>query len=725
MRSPHVQLSELVLLALHVALVTGRPGGSGAWADEVQKQATFGTDAHFEPQRHPYGFWESPFSPEWMVNQPNSIDDVFVDPVDAQIYYSEIRSTEGGRNILRKVSTREAIFDGPWDARTAVHEYGGGYAVAHNGTVYFSNLKDNRVYQVLPGGTPTPVTPARSEWRFADFTVHPVYPRFLVAIREDHSMTDCILNTPVLIDTETGLVRSTSINVATQPPPGSPCSYPPGPEFFDTPRFSPDGEHFLLRAWYHPYMSWESSEIWLSDIEPIIDSSGELLTLQTSNLRPIIGEGEELAVGEPNWINADTFMFTNDIDGYINPWIYDLPTSKARPLLPSVIKEDFGQATWWFGMSHNAVLDEEHILSTSFRDGRSQFYVIKISDGTTRKLRVPLAYVSYVRRVADGKVVFLGRTDTTSQTVWDMTFTPRTPGAALDERSYELRPLVPLGLTEVPPEYISLPTAYTLKHPTTGDPIHAIYWPPTNPKYAGGLPGELPPVVVNVHGGPTHMVWQGLNWETQLFTSRGFGWLSVNYGGSMTYGVEYRKRLLGNWGIVDVRDSVEAVKQLGELGILDLSRAVIRGGSAGGFTTFAALATVPDFFAAGMSMFGVSDLRTLQAAMHKFESHYLLKYVGGTPETDPELWWERSPVSKAANIKSPLLILQGAEDTVVPVDQAVDMLETIKKHGGRAELHIFEGEGHGWRQAKTLQEALKREIDWYKNVLRGNASWLA
>lgn len=175
-------------------------------------------------------------------------------------------------------------------------------------------------------------------------------------------------------------------------------------------------------------------------------------------------------------------------------------------------------------MSHNAVLDEDHILSTSFRDARSQFYIIRISDGTVQELRTPLAYVSHVRRVADGKMVFLGRTDTTPHTLWGMSVKPRTPRATLNECSYELTAIGHSDTADVPAEYISLPAAFTLKHSTTGEPIHAIYWPPTNPEYAGGLPGELPPVVVNVHGGPTHMVWQGLNWETQLFTSRGFGW---------------------------------------------------------------------------------------------------------------------------------------------------------------------------------------------------------
>lgn len=185
-------------------------------------------------------------------------------------------------------------------------------------------------------------------------------------------MDDCVVNQPVLIDTETGIVRSADIIAELQPSQSS-CPWPPNlrPEFFDTPRFSPDGEHFLIRAWcvaslihattcgltlwidrYHPYMSWESSELWLCDIEPIIDpSTGELVTLITSNLRPILGREEEVALGEPNWLNASTFMFTNDVDGYINPWIYDLLTDKARPLLTSVVKEDFGQASWWCKLS--------------------------------------------------------------------------------------------------------------------------------------------------------------------------------------------------------------------------------------------------------------------------------------------------------------------------------------------------------------------------------------
>ncbi|RPD65632.1 alpha/beta-hydrolase [Lentinus tigrinus ALCF2SS1-7] len=718
MRIVYVCLFELVLLALHNAVVFGSP---------VDSQAPFGTnpgpDARLsKPQRRPYGFWDSLFNPEWVARQENVIEDVFVDQVTGDVYYSERRPTEGGRNILRKAPTQEAVFDGPWDARSRAHEYGGGHAIAHNGTVYFSNLSDNRVYQVLPGGVPKPVTPACPEWRYADFIVHPLVPRFLLAIREDHTYTlgDCIVNTIVIIDTETGVVRGAGTAWPVPPQPG--CE-PDAPSFLDSPRLSPDGRYLAIRAWYHPYMSWESSEIWVCDLQPQYDSAGEA-TLGNLGLCNRIGEDEEIALGEPNWVNAKSFMFTNDVDGYINPWIYDVRTGKTRRLLPSVVNEDFGEATWRFGMSHNAVLYNDYILSTSFRDGRSQFYVIKISDGTYQRFHTPLAYVSYIRRVADGVVVFIGMTDTTPLTLWKMSIKPRAQVMALDELTYELNTI---GHTDwmddaFPVAYISLPTAYTFNNPTTGESIHAIYWPPTNPDYAGGLPGELPPVVVNVHGGPTHMAQQGLNWETQLFTSRGFGWLSVNYGGSMTYGVEYRNRLLGKWGIVDVDDSVQAVKQLGELGIVDGSRAVIRGGSAGGFTAFTALATVPDLFAAGTSMFGVSDLRTLQAVLHKFESHYLLKYVGGTPENDPELWRERSPVSNAANIKSPLLILHGAEDPVVPVDQAVTMLDAIKKHGGRVELRIFEGEGHGWRQAETIKEALEREINWYRDVFSGNQS---
>lgn len=175
-------------------------------------------------------------------------------------------------------------------------------------------------------------------------------------------------------------------------------------------------------------------------------------------------------------------------------------------------------------MSHHAVLDEDHIISTSFRNARSQFYLIKISDGTIQELRTAFAYVNYLHRVADGKAVFIGRTDTGPPALWWMFVRPGPTGAALDEASYQLSAMDVPDSKDIPTDYISRPIAYTLKHPATGEPIHTIYWPPTNPKYTGGLPGELPPVVVNVHGGPTHMAWQGLSWETQLFTSRGFGW---------------------------------------------------------------------------------------------------------------------------------------------------------------------------------------------------------
>ncbi|KAI0746910.1 Alpha/Beta hydrolase protein [Daedaleopsis nitida] len=682
-----------LLLPVCVRIAAAAPFIRSSNVSRGEEQAPFSAPNFKVHSSHtPYGFWESPITPEWLVGQASPYEDTFVDPVTKEVYYTERRPTEGGRNILRNAETQDAVIDGlQWDARTRVHEYGGGHASAFNGTVYFSNLADNRVYLVRRGEEPRAVTPERPAWRFADFTVHPVHPRFVAAVREDHSRAaqGCVDNRIVLIDTETSYVLSAGFGPAeadSESRFGCEARWPP--DFWDSPRFSPDGKHLVVRAWFHPYMSWEASVLWMADIALVHDPSRDGdVTLEVSNLRIVAGSERTIAVADANWVNSTHLVFTSDVDGYFNPWMYDLRAGTGRPIAKAMIREDFGEGGFWLGTSDVAVLDENHVIGMSFREGRSHLYVFRLSDGTYFDVDMGYAYIHHLHRVADGHAVFIGKTDT---------------------RPFEL---VRLSVD-----------------PRSAEPIHATYYPPANPNYNGGLPGELPPVVVHVHGGPTHFSPQGLSWETQLFTSKGFAWIDVNYGGSLMYGRAYRRvpsldvsveRLLGKWGIVDVQDSIVAVQALGERGLIDSARAVIRGGSAGGFTTFAALATAPDVFAGGTSMFGVSDLRTLQAVIHKFESHYLLKYVGGTPETHPALWWERSPISKADSIRAPLLILQGANDTVVPVEQAVTMYETVKRNGVHSDLRVFDGEGHGWRQAKTVREALEKEVAWYQNILNG------
>jgi len=257
-----------------------------------------------------------------------------------------------------------------------------------------------------------------------------------------------------------------------------------------------------------------------------------------------------------------------------------------------------------------------------------------------------------------------------------------------------------------------------------GKPLYVVYYAPKNPKYAGSsIPGEKPPCIVGSHGGPTSMEAQVLSWTKMYYTSRGYAWLDVNYGGSSGYGREYISRLAGNWGVVDVQDCQDAPKMLAAAphALIDGARVALRGGSAGGFTTLAALSIPQDtsYFKAAASSYGISDLVSLAQFTHKFELKYMDKLLGGSPQEIPEVYAARSPVNHAGRITSPLLVLQGDQDKVVPPEQSEKIVNTIIEHGGadRVKYHIFQGEGHGWRLATTIKAALQFEHNWYDKKL--------
>jgi len=274
----------------------------------------------------------------------------------------------------------------------------------------------------------------------------------------------------------------------------------------------------------------------------------------------------------------------------------------------------------------------------------------------------------------------------------------------------------------LPSDIISEPQPITLKVAPTNSPLYVVYYPPWNPAYTGSsIEGERPPCIVEVHGGPTGFVGQGLSWSKQYFTSRGWGWLDVNYGGSSGYGRKYIERLNNNWGVVDVQDCILAPQVLSSApyNLVDPKRLIIRGGSAGGFTTLAALSIASDVsvFAAATSLYGVSDLKKLAEFTHKFESRYLDHLMGGTIDEVPEVYEARSPIHHADKIVVPLLILQGEIDMVVPKGQAEAIYKSIQDRGGVVEYKLYAGEGHGWRQEVNMRDAYERELGFYERIL--------
>ncbi|EIW87444.1 alpha beta-hydrolase [Coniophora puteana RWD-64-598 SS2] len=642
--------------------------------------------------RQRFGTWRSPIEASDLATLGTTVDNILVDPADGEVYIIEERPAEGGRNEVVHLASHKDVLGQAWNARSRVHEYGGASALAYDGFIYFSHVLDGCIYRHSKSEI-VPVTTENPNLRYADFAIHPVHKHLLVCIKEDHTNdapTD-VKNSLILVDTRDqrshGLVS--------------------GADFYSYPRFSSDGQFLAWRQWNHPDMPWEASEVYVAACQVHQDG----ITLSSSII--VAGKcGKDVAT-EPLWISAHQLLVVSDISGYLNPYLATVSCSKSQmdvgavhvetePLFHDGMEEDFGEPSWMLGWSSYAALDENHVVLTSFRSGRAQIYVYDLRSKASEEINTPFAVIQYVHSLKNGKVVFLGKASDREPAVVEF------DGTVFKPLTKSKDPLYSVG-------YISQPQPMSPAD-ETGNTYHAILYGPTNPSYEGGEGDERPPAVVYVHGGPTWLTDQALDWKKQYFTSRGWAWVDVNYGGSSGYGKAYRERLKGRWGVLDITDTVTAVHLLASQGIIDGKRTVIRGQSAGGFTTLGAVSTFPDAFAAGGSLYGVSDLRKLNAMTHKFEKYFCETLVGGLPEEIPQVWKERSPISKADRIKAPLLIMQGSLDRVVPPKQAEEIVRIIQAKGGKVRYVVMEDEGHGWKKSKNIQRALEEELIFYEEV---------
>ncbi|KAI9567344.1 Alpha/Beta hydrolase protein [Boletus coccyginus] len=658
-------------------------------------------------QTAPYGKWESSITPESIVQGSISFVDLFVDPTNNKIYHIEIRPEDNARYVIVDTITGQDVIRSPYSARTTVQEYGGAAAIAHGGTLYFSNSSDNRVYSINgTTQTPEPVTPERKEYRYANFAIHPTRHDLLVSVLEDHTV-----DTPQTVVTTLTVINTTRKVI-----------FPlvVGADFYAAPVFNPSGTKIAWQEWYHPDMPWEGSLIKIADVLVQED------TIVVLNTTRVAGEQLAKSVNYPLWASDTTLVFTSDeLNGFQNPFTYSTVTGSAQLAIPEPIKEDFGAPAWNLGNFPNVLLDDpgggndKFAAFVAFRDGRSVLYIVNLSeDKRIVEIRdFPFSLVNRVKRNGGTSIVFNARKSDAPGGIFLCTFS----GASFAPSYQVLKSSAPQSVAGHE-AYISPPLPITLYR--DGKPLYVVYYAPKNPNYSGSsISGERPPCIVYAHGGPTGMETQALSWEKLYYTSRGYAWLDVNYGGSSGYGREYVSRLSGNWGIVDVQDCQDAPKLLAAdpYSLIDGSRVAIRGGSAGGFTTLAsiAIAPEPEFFKSATSSFGVSDLVSLAKFTHKFELRYMDKLLGGTSQEVPEVYAMRSPVNHADKIVTPLLVLQGAEDKIVLPEQAEKIVNTIIEHGGadRVKYRLFEGEGHGWRLAESIKEAVRLEHDWYDKKL--------
>lgn len=628
----------------------------------------------------PYGAWKSPITSDLITSQSIRLGGGTFD--GEEVYWLEGRPAEAGRYVIVRRTpdgTTHDVNPPPFNARTRVHEYGGGAVLADHGVVIFSNFADQRLYRIAPDGAPEAITPEAS-LRYADCIVDPARNR-LICVREDHS-EEALAEHGEAVNTITAIALDGSArdNGAGQ------HILVSGNDFYATPRLSPDGHTLAWLTWRHPNMPWDGTELWIAEVQP----DGSLANAV------LVAGGENESIFQPSWSPDGRLYFTSDRSGWWN--LYRLDNGDTERLI--AMEAEFGAPQWVFGISTYAFESAGRIICTYTKDGIDYLASLDTITKTLTTLDTPYTSIGGIR-AAPGKVLFGGASPTQAAAL-----------VLLDLTTGEQTILKRANAIEIDPGYLSTPQP--IEFPTTGGlTAYGIFYPPHNQDYAAPE-GEKPPLLVLSHGGPTGATSSALKLGVQYWTSRGFAVLDVNYGGSAGYGRAYRERLNGQWGIVDVDDCANGARYLAEQGLVDPARLAIRGGSAGGYTTLCAL-TFKDVFHAGASHFGVSDLEGLATDTHKFESRYLDGLIGPYPERR-DLYVARSPIHHVAQLNCPVIFFQGLEDKVVPPSQAETMVEALRAKGIPVAYLPFEGEQHGFRRAENIKRALDAELYFYGRI---------
>lgn len=591
------------------------------------------------------------------------------------IYWIEMRPSEGGRQVIVRFNAsglRTDVNPQPFNARTRVHEYGGGDYWARRGTVYFSNFADQRLCRQFPPTMPQPITPV-AEMRYAEAISDDRRDR-LICVREDHTVAGReAMNTVVSIKLN-GSHDCGQVLVS-------------GNDFYSSPQLSLDGSRLAWLTWKHPNMPWDGTELWVGEFDPV-GSLG-----RTEHIAGGVGE----SIFQPQWSPDGTLYFVSDRTGWWN--LYRLAAGgEVEPVTWQ--NAEFGAPQWGFGMSSYGFVSSEAIVCTYVERGTSRLATIDTLTLKLNPIDTPYTDITFLR-AAPGRAVFRAGSPTEPPSI-----------VRADLASGRFEVLRRSNTFEIDAGYISIPRV--LEFPTADElTAHGFFYSPQNPDYRAPE-NELPPLLVKSHGGPTAAATTALSLSIQYWTSRGIAVLDINYGGSSGYGRAYRERLRGKWGVVDVDDCVNGARYLSERGEVDSERLIITGGSAGGYTTLCAL-TFRNTFKAGASHYGVSDAEALARETHKFESRYLDGLFGPYPERR-DIYYERSPINFTERLSTPVIFFQGLEDKVVPANQAETMVNALRAKGIPVAYVSFEGEQHGFRQAQNIKRSLDGELYFYSRI---------
>lgn len=621
-------------------------------------------------QLAPYGSWKSPITSDTVASDVTRLGQIEIEGND--IYWSEMRPAENGRYVIVQYASNSEMIDlnpPSFNARTRVHEYGGGAYKIHGDTVYFTHFNDQRLYKMKPNETPQPITP-QTALRYADLVFDTRRSR-VICVREDHrTRGEEVVNTLISMDLNGNDVQ----NIVS------------GNDFYSSPRISPDGRHLAWITWNHPSMPWDQSELWVGELGD--DNS-------IANPVQVAGASEESCL-QPLWSPDNVLYFISDRSNWWN--IYRWKVDEISAIYP--MDAEYATPPWVFAQTNYAFESAHRILASYTKNGEWHITQIDVKTGHITEIKTPYTHISDLHTF-NGYAVFIGGSPQEAPAVVKLNLGTLTPEV--------LRHSSDISVDQ---RYLSKPKP--IEFPTVkGLTAYAFYYKPHNQEYAAP-PDTRPPLLVFVHGGPTAATSSILSWSIQFWTSRGFAVVDVNYGGSSGYGRKYRQRLHGQWGVVDVDDCVNAAKFLVHVDEVDGDKLAIRGGSAGGYTTINTL-TFRDVFQAGASYYGISDLEVFAQDTHKFESRYLDTLIGPYPERK-DLYQNRSAINFLEELTTPLILFQGLEDKIVPPNQAELIVRALRKAGKPVAYMPFEGEQHGFRQARNVKRSLEAELYFYSRI---------
>lgn len=618
--------------------------------------------------RLPFGAFPSPLSPEVVASAGLRLS--FPTLAAGARYWIEGRPAHGGKSVLVRDDGqgRADVTPPELDVRTKVHEYGGRpYAVSARGRVVVSNGADGALHLVEPGGAPRVLTHVGGH-RFAEMLFDEARRRVIAVaeIAREGGHPDAAI---VAVDLEDGRVTPLLR----------------GRDFYASPTLSPDGTRLAFLAWDHPHMPWDAAEAWLVEL----DGEGRCETP-----RHLAGSDAGAAY-QPTFAPDGALHLSLEVDDHFrlhrlgDRGLVRLPTGET----------DVFQPLWLLGTDSYGFAGRR-VVAAGLARGLSRLMVLDDGASAPAVLDDGLGHVGQLAAHGDEVLVIRG---------WagrDATLLSYDLGAGTKTVLAAPPPALDPADTSTPE-----PVRFSTSH---GEEAHGFFYAP-HLRGHEGPEGQRPPLLVTVHGGPTGCAAPTPNLAIQLWTTRGFAVLDVNYRGSTGFGRAYRERLRGQWGVLDVEDCVAGAAAMAAEGRVDPTRLAIRGGSAGGYTVLRAL-SLSDVFRSGACHYGISDIEALTRDTHKFESHYDRFLVGPYPERR-DLFVERSPIWAPERIRAPVIFFQGSEDKAVPPDQTRTIHEALRARGVATELHLYEGEGHGFRRPETVRHAVEAEVAFHRRVL--------